>query len=537
LTWPCAESANLLIHDRFLFAKGWNGGRAAGPMIGSKKLPQTTARNHSALILGLILSWATLSVYWQVKDHEFITCDDYEYVVQNPFVRIGVTTQNLAKAFTAAHACNWHPLTWISHMLDSQLFGVNPSGHHMSSVVLHLAGSLLLFRFLLLATKALWKSILVAGLFSLHPLHVESVAWVAERKDVLCGLFWMLTLLAYRRYTASPCRSGYLLALLIYGLGLMTKPMLMTLPFILLLVDYWPLGRLDPGNLKARLIVEKIPFLLLAAGSAILTFSIQGQCGAVTDQIPFLWRVVNAVHSYAVYLLKTFWPHPLAFHYPHPLGSIPLWQTLISAVILGLITFFSFRYHRRLPFLTVGWLWYLGTLFPVIGLIQVGSQGMADRYTYIPLIGVFIVLSWGSAGLSARWKNWRPAMIALWVCFIAALSYSAWRQTGCWRDSITLYEQAVQAHPEDVMARNNLGNALAREGRLQEAENHLREALRWSPDHAPAHNNLGNVLAAQGKIHEGIHHYQEALRLQPDLSEARFNLESALRKIPTGRVQ
>jgi hypothetical protein len=495
----------------------------------------SATHKHFAIILGLILTWVTYAVYGQVRDHEFITFDDYEYVVQNPLVRSGITLQNLGRVFTTVHASNWHPLTWISHMVDAELFGLNPSAHHMSSLVLHILCAVLLFSFLRQATGAVWRSFLAAALFTLHPLHVESVAWVAERKDVLSCAFFLLTLLAYRRYALNPCVKTYALALFLFSLGLMSKPMLVTLPFVLLLLDYWPIGRLDPKNPRAFLVIEKIPFFLFSAAASILTYTVQLRWGAVVEQIPLRERLVNALHSYTVYLFKTFWPHPLSFFYPHPLDSIPLWQSIGSLLLIGSLTWLSIRLFRRLPYLAVGWFWYLGTLLPVIGLIQVGSHAMADRYTYIPHIGLFIVLAWGSAGFLEKRAHLRPVFVALWLCFLVPLSAVTWRQVGHWKNSFTLYRHAIAVTSSNIVAHNNLGNALAREGELDEAEQHLREAIRLNPHDAAAHNNLGNVLMKLGRIEEGVLHYQEALRIKPKMTEARINLDLALQSLSQQR--
>ena len=493
-----------------------------------------TRHKHLTLLLALILAWGTLALYWQVKEHEFITYDDYEYIVQNPLVVSGIKLSNLGHAFTTAHASNCHPLTWISHMLDAELFGMNPAGHHLSNLALHIAATLLLFLFLRQTTGAIWRSFLVAALFAVHPLHVESVAWTAERKDVLSALFWMLTLLAYRRYAANPRVTAYLLTLVLFVMGLLSKPMVVTLPFVLLLLDFWPLGRLNPMKLKARLLLEKVPFLLLSLASSLLTFFVQRQWGAVMEQIPLSDRITNAMTSYMAYLLKTFWPHDLAFYYPHPLDSTPLWKITGAVAAIGMITWISVRTYRTLPFLAVGWFWYLGTMIPVIGIVQVGGHGMADRYTYLPLIGIFIALSWSAAHLAERWRVLRRALPAFFLCSLLALSIHTWHYVGTWKDSITVYSHAIRATSGNFLAHNNLGNVLARQGKLLEAEHHLREALRLNPANALAQNNLGMVLVLQGRAEEGVVHFRQALRIHPGMAEARFNLESALRKVTPG---
>lgn len=488
-------------------------------------------QKHSTLILCLALTAATLAVFGQVRDHDFITYDDCEYVVQNPHVRPGLTLDGLAWALTSTRASNWHPLSWLSHMTDCDLYGLNPSGHHLNSLLFHAANTLLLLLLLKRMTGALWRSFLVAALFALHPLHVESVAWVAERKDVLSALFWMLTLLAYAGYSKRPGIRRYLLALAFFGLGLMAKPMLVTLPFVMLLLDYWPLRRLKWERAPTGLLLmEKIPFFLLSAATSVVTFMVQQKWGAVVQEIPLGIRFANALCSYGVYLAKVFWPISLAFHYPHPLGSIPAWQVAGSGVFLVCMTYLSFRFSSRLPYLTVGWLWYLGTLIPVIGIIQVGSHAMADRYTYIPLIGPFIALSWGTADITSRWPRVKGPSVALWICLLVSFGIGSWVQAETWKDSMTLYRHAIRVTAGNLTAHQNLGNVLAREGRLNEAAEHIREVLRLRPGHAPAHNNLANVLVKQGRIDEGIAHYREALRIRPDFPEARFNLELAMER-------
>lgn len=364
------------------------------------------------VIMFLVVSAA--GAYWGVKDNEFVNYDDDEYVTQNSHVQAGLTSEGIVWAFTTTHAANWHPLTWLSHMFDYQLFGPNPQGHHLTSLLLHILNSILLFLVLRRMTDALWQSAFVAVLFALHPLHVESVAWVAERKDILSTFFWILTMWAYVRYVERPGSTRYLMVALPLALGLMAKPMLVTLPFVLLLLDIWPLGRIDlseygdasrdkrdkrprTGIVLMRLAKEKIPLFALVAASCLVTFAAQRSGGAVQpmESLPFMDRVVNAIVSYFLYIEKMVWPTDMAFFYPYPVHTLPLWQPLGAGLLLLVITVLVIRTARRKPFLLVGWFWYLGTLIPVIGLVQVGGQAMADRYTYVPYIGLFMVVAWG----------------------------------------------------------------------------------------------------------------------------------------------
>jgi protein O-mannosyl-transferase len=486
-------------------------------------------KRHRILILCLVLTLGTLAVYWQVKDHEFITYDDYEYVVQNPHVRTGLSREGVIWAFTSVHASNWHPLTWLSHMLDCELYGLNPSGHHLNNLLFHVANCLLLFLLLRRMTGAVWRSFLVASLFALHPLHVESVAWIAERKDVLSTLFWMASLWTYVLYVEHGGRLRYALCLFLFLLGLLAKPMVVTLPLVFLLLDFWPLARFHD---RKRILLEKVPFFLLSMAFSVITYLVQERWGSVSVQISLPLRMANAVHSCALYLVKMVFSYPLSFFYPHPLDSLSPFQVSGALLLLGCITYTALRFSSKIPYLTAGWLWYLVTLVPVIGLVQVGSQAMADRYTYIPLIGPFIVLAWGTAHLTRKWTRLKGPMTLLWTCGVAILMILSCSQVKTWKDSATLYAHSIQVTARNPVAHMNLGNVFAGQGRLEEAEWHIREALKEKPDYAAAHNNLANVLVKLGKAEEGIRHYREALRIQPDFSQARINLDLALRKTP-----
>ena len=475
----------------------------------------------------IFLVLVTFAAFGEVRNHQFIQFDDPYYLTANPAVQEGLTTKGIIRAFTSIYAGYWIPLTWLSHMLDYRIFGWHPGGHHLTNLVFHIANTLLLFLWLLRVTQALGPAFLVAALFAWHPLHVESVAWVAERKDVLSTFFWLLTMWAYLRYGERPGWGRYGLILLSFTLGLMAKPMLVTLPFVLLLLDYWPLGRWAPGGCPPRsLILEKIPLLVLAALGSIVTLLAQKEVGAMAllGEIPFSSRVATALVAYLWYPLKMFWPSGLAILYPHPLDTIPLWQALGAGLLLVLISFGTVWRTRRNPYLPVGWLWYLVTLAPVIGLVQVGNQAWADRYTYVPLIGLFILVAWGARDLTAGWPGARVLrplgagmiLTALLICTILQVRY--------WRDSVSLFEHTLGVTGDNFVIHNNLGVALANQGKMEQAAPHFLEALRLNPHNARAQNRLGEELFAQGKIWEAEAKFQRAIKLKPDWGEAYNNL-------------
>jgi tetratricopeptide (TPR) repeat protein len=497
------------------------------------------------IIAGLVLVLATLAVYGQVRNFHFVNFDDNLYITDNPLVQKGLTLDGLSKAFTSSYVGFWAPLTMLSNMLGCQLFGLHPGGHHLINLLFHLANALLLFFWLQRTTQALGPSFLVAALFALHPLHAESVAWVTERKDVLSTFCWLLTMWAYLWYVKTPGLGRYLLILVCFILGLMAKPMLVSLPFVLLLLDYWPLGRLSLQGLAAaepsspsgprvvalqRLVWEKAPLFVLAAVFSLITFYTQKEIGALwsLQTLPFTTRLANALVAYVSYLGKMFWPVHLAVLYPHPGQNLPPWQAVAAALVLAALSFLALRQARRHPYLLVGWLWYLGTLVPVIGLVQVGRQAMADRFTYVPFIGLFIALVWGAAFLAARWRALRFLLPVGAGVVLSALAVCTWAQVGYWRDSITLYEHTLQVTRRNPLIQYNLGLALFSQGRLAEAMAHYAEALRLKPGSAEAHNNLGLALFSQGKLTEAMAHYTEALRLKPDFAEAHNNLGIAL---------
>jgi predicted negative regulator of RcsB-dependent stress response len=530
----------------------------------------TQLQKRSTPGIGIMLAVVVTLVFCQTIRHEFVYYDDGQYFFSNPQVETGLTWNNATWAFQTTYANNWHPLTWLSLMLDVELFGTGPAGPHLMNVLLHAVNTGLLFLLLKRLTGTHWRSALAAALFGLHPLHVESVAWASERKDVLSGLFFMLTLLMYARYVeqfkAQSPRSKvfYSLALSFFALGLMSKPMLVTLPLVLLLLDYWPLERFTIHDLRftiRRLAWEKVPFFVLSAASCVVTFVAQKDAVQPFDRIPMGIRAVNAMVSCVRYLRKMFWPMNLAIPYPYPSHwSFKLFW-LSAAVFLAAIVF-AVRLGRRYPFLIMGWFWYLGMLVPVIGLVQVGAQSMADRYTYLPLIGVFIMLVWGIGEVFNHWRLptgmiWGLALLVLAACTACTLD-----QLRFWQNTETLfhhtiavtkgnalayyslgeyysgkgrldeamddYLNAIQIRPGYDDALNNLGVALALKGKFDEAIARIRESIHYRPDKADAYYNLGNVFIMQHKLNEAASAYAEALRLKPDYPEAHNNLANVL---------
>lgn len=474
----------------------------------------------------LVLALATAAAYGEIGNHQFIQFDDAYYLTENPAMREGLSRTGIIWAFTTTRAGSWTPLSWLSHLLDCQLFGLQPRGHHLVNLVFHLANTLLLFLWLQRVTRALGPAFLVAALFAWHPLHVESVAWVAERKDVLSAFFWLLTLWAYWWYTKRPGGGGYGLVLVCFTLGLLAKPMLVTLPLTLFLLDYWPLGRGLPGRGASRgLLLEKIPLLVLSALFGLVTLYAQQGVGAVArlEEIDFSSRVANACVAYVWYIWKMFWPTRLAVLYPHPLDT-PLWQALGAALILALISFWTIWRGRRYPYLAVGWLWYLVTLAPVIGLVQVGNQAWADRYTYVPLIGLFIMAAWGARDLTANLPGARVLRPLGAGIILTALLVCTMFQVRLWQDSVTLFEHTLALTRDNFVIQNNLGVALASQGKWQEAAPHFLEALRLDPNNARAQNKRGEDFFTQGRIREAAARFRRAIKLKPDLASAYNNL-------------
>ena len=477
-----------------------------------------------------ILAWA---VFAQTLRYDFVNYDDPGYVYQNTGITSGISFANVTWAFTHVHSENWHPLTTITHMLDCQLYGLNAGWHHFTNVLLHCVAVVLLFAALQQMTGVLWRSAFVSAVFAVHPLHVESVAWIAERKDVLSAVFFMLTLLAYLRYTRAPSIGRYLIVAIVLALGLMSKPMLVTLPFILLLLDYWPLGRFEArrsntGRKVLQLVVEKIPLIALSAVSSIVTFLAQRGAIGWTEQLPVATRISNALIAYVVYIRQMFWPERLAVFYPHLENRVPIWEISLSLLVLVGITAAAFVFRKKAPYCVIGWLWYLGMLVPVIGLLQVGWQGHADRYTYLPQIGLYIAVTWAVTDLSRSWRFERIALGAASVFIIAALSCCAWLQTSYWSNSETLFTHALAVTSNNDVALNNLGIIFLDRGQLDEAISKLQTAVALRPENAPAHDNLAKALLKKGQVAEAMVHYRKFLELEPANVEARNTLGTAL---------
>lgn len=495
-------------------------------------------------VLAALLILVVSLVYGQVYHHGFMGIDDHLYVTDNATVKAGLTQAGILWAFTTTSAANWHPLTWLSHMLDVQLFGVNPSGHHLTSVFLHLLNTLLLLCLLYRTTGEYLKSLFVAALFALHPLHVESVAWIAERKDMLSAFFMLMTILLYSLHREKPRALLYLSALLAYAAGLMAKPMLVTLPFVLLLWDIWPLERFRPwagaddeqGSVPiVRLVVEKLPFFVLSLLSCGVTYYAQSQAGAVASihTMPFPFRLINALLSYVRYLSNMIWPENLAIIYP-----LPATLTIASGMLAGLallgVSVVVWRLRRRHPYLLAGWGWYLGTLVPVIGLVQVGQQAMADRYTYIPLMGVFIMIAWGVPACAARLKIRRQALIIPAGAVLSLLTICTWHQLGFWKDNVTLFEHAARVVPGNFIAYRLLGSALSLKGDMAGAERAFQTSLRISPDDDMTHTEWGMALAEHKRYNEALMHFSAALRIYPDSADTHFQMGNIL--IETGKT-
>ena len=516
----------------------------------------------------LVLALSTISIYFQVVNFDFILYDDPSYVYENQHVKDGFNAESFAWAFTTGAQSNWHPLTWLSHMLDCQLFGVNPGWHHLTNLILHIANTLLLFAVLKRMTNALWQSAFVAAAFALHPMHIESVAWISERKDVLSTLFWLLTMHAYLRYVKTPGKINYSLVMLVFALGLMTKPMLVTLPLVLLLLDYWPLKRFELVKADRPrfflLALEKIPLICLAVASSVVTFLVQKAGGAVTDMntIPLYMRLYNAVVSYGIYIWKMFFPARLALFYPHQGPGLGLWQVIITAILLITITVWAGRIAKTRPYVIIGWLWYLGTLVPVIGIVQVGGQSMADRYTYIPYIGLFIIIGWTLGDITAKWKQQKIVLAFLAITVFISISICSLLQIRHWKNSTALFSHSIDVTDDNYVAyccladvprkagkfdesialnlkalelspgygyaHIGLGRAYNGLGRLGKTIEHFNEALKTFPDHSNIHGDLGVAYGKQDQLDKAVEHLTRAVEIDPDFAEAHSNLGYAL---------
>lgn len=532
-----------------------------------------TSRKYLVCFVLVIL---TLAVFWQVVHFDFVNLDDTVYVTKNSHIQQGLSLDGMRWALTTVYASFWHPLTWLSLMIDYQFHGLNPGGYHLTSLVLHVMNTLLLLWLFHRMTGEFWRSAFVASLFALHPLHVESVVWVAARKDTLSTFFWMMTLCTYVGYTEKPATHRYLIALACFAFGLMAKPMLVTLPFVLLLLDYWPLKRFQQrdtapnpaplphaadleessgkrkggkskkktlekviappkvsrpvrnepsGPVWWRLVQEKIPFFALSIAFSVVAFYAQHQKSYIT--FPLGSRVSNAVVAYVVYIKKTLWPDNLAVFYPF-WDALPGWQVLGAAIIIVLISVAVLFAAKRFPFLPFGWFWYMGILVPVIGVVQVGQHALADRYTYIPLIGLFVMAAWGAPELLKQWRHEKTVLTVAGTLIVAGMAVVTWNQAGHWRDSISLFRHALAVTKNNHLAHNNLGVALSAAGDANGAAFHYLEAIRLKPRDSNAHYNYANYLKAHDRIEEAISHYTEAIRLEPGYFNARNNLAVAL---------
>jgi len=484
----------------------------------------------------ILLAVITWLVFGHTLRHDFVNVDDVDYVLKNLEVARGLTIEGIVWAFSHVHAANWHPVTWISHMLDCQFYGLNSGGHHLTNVLLHTATAILLFLVLQQITAARWRSAFVAAIFAIHPLRVESVAWVAERKDVLSGLFFVLTIGAYVRYARRPSAFGYTLVAILFALGLMCKPMLVTAPFVLLLLDYWPLERWGGGNddrttfpIPRRLVLEKLPLFAMAAASCLATLFAQKGAIQPFASISFPSRAFNAFISYAVYLRQLFWPSDLAALYPFPAGSMAVAGTLSLGLLAGIsIVIFALRRHR---YLVTGWLWYLIMLVPVIGIVQVGIQAHADRYVYLPHIGLYLLLTWTVADLCAGWRYRRLFLSALSFVLLTALAFGARTQASFWQNSQTLWTHTIACTSDNAIAHTNLGQAFYEKGIMDEAMAHYRTALQIDPNQALGHSALGLALLETGRPDESVSHLLRALEINPNFADAHYNLGNTFMQI------
>ena len=498
------------------------------PDYSSATIPETKFIRFRVkpVVLSLLLAAMTLIVFWPVTRCGFINYDDPEYFTSNPHVLSGLTSANFAWAFTTSHASNWHPLTWLSLMFDAELFGRNATGPHVMNLLFHAANVALLFLLLRKLTATTWRSAFVAALFALHPLHVESVAWISERKDVLSTFFALLALSGYTLYAQENNRRGFVLALVFFALGLMSKPMLVTLPFVMLLLDWWPIQR---TSIFRQRFIEKTPFFLVGTVSCVVTFIVQKNSGAVAALVkfPLDGRIENAFVSYARYLGKTFWPEPLAVPYPYP-GHWELPPVIYSGSLVVGLSAISILLARKFPFVFTGWFWFVGTLIPVIGLVQVGDAAMADRYTYFPLIGIFIVFVWGMTKICVSWRLPKPAVGVFAILFLFFAAAQTRSQIACWKNSEILFRHTLAVTENNYVAWNDLGTCLSGQGQLPQAMDCFQKSLAINPDNADAFYNMGNVLVQLGNVDGAINHYRRALEIDPNHADILDNLGFAL---------
>jgi Tfp pilus assembly protein PilF len=490
-------------------------------MFNKKSIPPEKQK----LIIYIFLTLAILAVFWQVNQYDFISLDDYAYVAENNHIQSGITMEGFHWAFSTTHAEFWHPLTWLSFMLDYELHGLNPAGYHLTNLILHILSTLLLFWLFCRMTGAVWKSAFVAALFALHPLHVESVAWISERKDVLSAFFWMLTLCLYVYYTEKPVIRRYLLVVFSFVLALMSKPMVVTLPVIMILLDYWPLNRFESkkDNLILWQLKEKLPFFILSAVLAIITLHNPNNTDVSAKVFPLSSRIANAPVSFMIYLEKTFWPHDLSVYYPFS-DQLPIWQVMSSILLIFVISYFVIAMMKRLPYLFFGWFWYMITLLPVLGIIQISLYSMADHYHYLPSIGLAVMLVWGIPSLI---KSKKKILFPLGLSFILIMAFITWKQCGYWKNSIELLNHTLEVTKGNYLMHLNRGAAYDDLGQYNLSIEDYNEAIRLKPDYAEAYYNRGCVYAKLGQYKLTIENCNVSIRLKPDYIEAYFNRGSA----------
>ena len=513
-----------------------------------------TGDTWQRLLVGAIIVALIWIVFGQTLWHDFVNYDDKTYVYGNSLVSAGLTVHGLEKAFVDTQTKNWHPLTLLSHMLDCQIFELKPGGHHFTNVLLHTIAALLLFLFLLTVTERLWCAAFVSVVFAIHPLRVESVAWIAERKDVLSAVFFFLTLITYARYARAPSFGRYVVMAVLFACGLMSKPMLVTTPVVLLFLDYWPLQRwpragrrgrgvvstpqpLNGSTSFSRLVLEKLPLFALSLASSIVTFIIQIRSTESIEQLPFIWRVENAVVTYVTYIWQIFWPVGLAVFYPHPDDRLAFWQVALAGLFLIAMTWAVFAVRKRYPYLLVGWLWYLIMLLPVIGIIEVGLQGHADRYTYLPHVGLYMALTWFIADVSIPIPARKQILGTLGAITVIALTACSWKQTTYWRNTETLWTHTLAATRDNDVALTNIGNYFIQQGRLDDALSYLQRAMdirsgsqagHYTLSLAIIHATMGEALARIGRFEEALGHLRQAVELRPDFPGAHYNLGAVL---------
>ncbi len=497
------------------------------------------SQKHIVFTASAALVIVTLVAYEPIRHNGFVSYDDASYITENPNVTGGISLQAVEWALTKPYAVNWHPLTWLSHMADCQLFGLNPTGHHLVSVAIHIANALLVFGIFRSLGGAIWLSTFIAGVFALHPIQVESVAWAAERKTVLSGLFWLLTMAAYIRYARVPRLSRYLLVLAIFGLCIMTKPVVVTLPFALLLLDYWPLERVKWGHQAETakngkspgwLIAEKIPLLAMSAILSGVTFIAQrgGEIVPTLERLPLEYRTANMFLSYIKYVVKMIWPSGLAVCYPHPRAILSDAPAVICTILFILLTAAFIYAGRRRKYAAVGWLWYVGTLVPTIGLVQAGAQGMANRYMYIPMLGLLIIIGWAVRDFTAGRPRAQKITAAIGVLVLLSLLILTRMQVRYWENSVTLFGHDIKVTKDNVLAENGYGIALSQVGLVDEAQKHLQNAVRLSPAYSEARNNLASVYLKKGMLNEAIACFNEIINRNEATADIYYNLAAAL---------